>query len=115
MKTWLLWALLVSVSSCGAASDSARANTGRGAHHPPFPRGCAVQTFKGAPTVATDNIGTVQAFCSEGDSRDACLRELEDQVCLLGGDVLWQVEGPTAEATASGMGQRMRGRAGHTK
>jgi hypothetical protein len=110
MKTTLLGALLLSVSSCGA-SDGARAN----AAHPPLPRGCTVQAYPNVPPPRIENIGTVGAFCSEGDSRDACLRELEDQVCLLGGDVLWQIEGPTPEATASGMGQRMRGRAAHTK
>ena len=44
-----------------------------------------------------------------------CLRELSDQVCLLGGDILWQVDGPTPEDTQNGPRQRMRGRAAHTK
>ncbi len=61
----------------------------------------------------TENIGPVAARCADDDSRDVCLRELMDQVCLLGGDVLWQVDGPTPEATSSGMGQRMHGRAAH--
>jgi hypothetical protein len=115
MKIRLLWALLVFGSSCGGASDTERINAMRSARHPPQPRGCAVQVFKDAPPAPTENIGSVMAFCSGGDSRDVCLRELEDQVCLMGGDVLWQIEGPTPEATASGMGQRMRGRAAHTK
>jgi hypothetical protein len=111
----ILLALLLLGLSCGGASDTERINAMRSARHPPLPRGCAVQVFKDVPAAPTENIGAAMAFCPEGDSRDACLRELEDQVCLMGGDVLWQIEGPTPEATASGMGQRMRGRAAHTK
>jgi hypothetical protein len=78
-------------------------------------RGCAVQVFTDAPPMQTENIGPVTALCSSDDARDVCLRELEDQVCEIGGDVLWQVEGPKPEATSEGMKQRMRGRAAHTK
>jgi len=74
-------------------------------------RGCAVRVFDGAPPMRTENVGPVRALCAEDDSKEVCLRELEDQVCLLGGDVLWQVDGPTPE----GNKQRMRGRAAHTK
>jgi hypothetical protein len=81
----------------------------------PRERGCAVEVFTDAPPMRTENIGPVTALCAEGDSRDACVRELQDQVCLLGGDVLWQVDGPTPETTSSGTGQRMHGRAAHTK
>jgi hypothetical protein len=63
----------------------------------------------------TENIGPVVATCPETDSRDDCVRELQDQVCRLGGDVLWQLEGPSPVATSNGTGQRMRGRAAHTK
>lgn len=78
-------------------------------------RGCTVQVYTDKPAVKTENIGPVTAFCTDDDSRDTCLRVLEDQVCLLGGDVLWQVDGPTPEATSNGTGQRMHGRAAHTK
>lgn len=74
-------------------------------------RGCAVQVFDQAPPVRTENIGPVSAVCGEDDSQEICLRELEDQVCQLGGDVLWQVEGPSRH----GNRQRMTGRAAHTK
>jgi hypothetical protein len=77
--------------------------------------GCAVRVFTDAPPTATENVGPVTALCSADDSRDVCLRELENQVCTLGGDVLWQVSGPTPEATPEGDKQRMRGRAAHTK
>jgi hypothetical protein len=73
--------------------------------------GCPVQVFDGAPPMKTENVGPVEAFCDADDSKDVCMRELEDQVCQLGGDVLWQVEGPTL----SGDRQRLRGRAAHTR
>jgi hypothetical protein len=77
----------------------------------PRDRGCAVQVFSDAPPRPTENIGPVSAVCAEDDSREVCLRELQDQVCLLGGDVLWQLEGPARQ----GNKQRMAGRAAHTK
>jgi hypothetical protein len=104
---------LLLAASCGGA---AAGRGERGATDlPPQPRGCAVQVFKDAPPMRARNIGSVIAQCADTDSRDTCLRELEDQVCLLGGDVLWQVEGPTPTATSTGMAQRMRGRAAHTR
>jgi hypothetical protein len=77
----------------------------------PRERGCSVQVFMDAPPMRTENIGPVTALCAEDDSRDVCLRELEDRVCLLGGDVVWQLEGPARE----GNKQRMHGRAAHTR
>src|SRR6185312_14379351 len=56
----------------------------------PGERGCPVQVFEDAPPFPTENIGPVAAKCSADDTREVCLRELEDQVCLMGGDVLWQ-------------------------
>lgn len=100
---------LTSATLVAHAAHSKRATRG------PRERGCTVQVFTDAPPMKTENIGSVTAFCSEDDSRETCLRELEDQVCLLGGDVLWQVDGPTPEATSNGTGQRMHGRAAHTR
>jgi hypothetical protein len=87
------------------AAHSRRATQG------PRERGCAVQVVADAPPRHTENVGPVTAVCNGDDSREVCLRELEDQACLLGGDVLWQVDGPTPE----GDKQRMHGRAAHTK
>jgi hypothetical protein len=81
----------------------------------PRERGCAVRVIEGGVPEHTENVGPVTALCAEEDSADVCLRELEDQVCLLGGDVLWQVDGPRPEATSNGMRQRMDGRAAHSK
>ncbi len=78
---------------------------------PPGGRGCVVQVFSEAPTEPTRNIGPVTAWCDESLTQQECLRELEDQVCFLGGDILWQVDGPTE----SDGKQRMFGRAAHTR
>lgn len=60
---------------------------------PPRPEGCAVEVFHDqAPTMATDNIGTVNANCTDLTSDQDCLRTLKDQVCKIGGDVVWGVE-----------------------
>jgi len=77
----------------------------------PHERGCAVQVYPDAPTGHTENIGPVEATCALDDREEVCLRELQDQVCLIGGDVLWQVEGPAP----AGDRQRIRGRAAHSK
>jgi hypothetical protein len=91
------------------AAHSKRVAEGTGA------RGCPVRVFGEVSPHVVENIGTVTALCAEDDSRDVCLRELEDQVCLLGGDVLWHVEGPQPEDTSVGRRQRMRGRAAHAR
>src|SRR4029077_13080764 len=83
----------------------------KGATGGPRERGCAVRVFTDAPPMPTENIGPVVAVCAEDDSKEVCLRELEDQACLLGGDVLWQIEGPTRD----GNKKVMHGRAVHEK
>jgi hypothetical protein len=77
----------------------------------PREAGCLVQVFDEAPPMPTQNIGPVSAVCTADDTKEVCLRELEDQVCRLGGDVVWQLEGPSLE----GDKQHMSGRAAHTK
>lgn len=81
----------------------------------PRERGCAVRVFTEAAPTNIENVGAVIALCAADDPNEVCLRELEDQVCLLGGDVLWQVDGPTRKATSEGYKQLMRGRAAHAK
>lgn len=80
-------------------------------------RGCEVHVYQDAPPGRTENIGPVTASCAEDDSRETCLRELEDQVCILGGDTLWQIDGPALEPdpNTGGNRQRMHGRAAHSK
>jgi hypothetical protein len=96
---------LTAVRLVAHAAHTKRATKG------PRERGCTVQVFADAPPMQTENMGPVTALCAQDDSKDVCLRELQDQVCLLGGDVLWQVDGPSVE----GNKQRMHGRAAHAK
>ncbi len=80
--------------------------------YPPQPEGCKVQVFQDAPTMPTDNIGPVNAYCSEQVGEDACLRELEDQVCKLGGDVVWGVPAQMRHESDKIL---VSGRAAHTR
>jgi hypothetical protein len=70
--------------ACGGAPRAAQ-------RFPPQPVGCPVEIFPDTPPMATDNIGTVRARCGMDISRDDCIRELKDQACKLGGDVIWGV------------------------
>jgi hypothetical protein len=67
---------------------------GGNARFPRRPVGCDVKQFHDAPDVPTDNIGPVQARCTEDISEADCLRTLFDAVCDLGGDVVWGVGEP---------------------
>lgn len=79
---------------------------------PARPEGCDVQLFHETPTTPTENIGSVSATCGDDVSDDDCARTLKDQVCKLGGDVVWGVEDkPTMK-----LGKKhLSGRAAHTK
>lgn len=73
------------VMGCGGAPADAR--------FPARPEGCDVQiVHEDAPNVPTENIGRVSASCTDLTSDDDCYRTLKDQVCKLGGDVVWGVE-----------------------
>jgi hypothetical protein len=96
---------LASVAACGGGGSP------RDARYPARPEGCDVALYRDIPTVATDNIGTVHAACDESVSPDDCVRTLKDEVCKLGGDVVWGVNEPEK---ADGK-VHYRGRAAHTK
>jgi hypothetical protein len=80
--------------------------------HPPLPEGCPVQIFENTPPMPTDNLGTVRARCGLDISRDDCIRELKDQACRLGGDVVWGVELAPRVVDEK---NEWSGRAAHTK
>ena len=90
LRTFSVLALLCSACSttlvhCGGEKVDPR--------FPPRPEGCAVEVFHaGAPNKPSDNIGTVNASCTDLVSNDDCLRQLKDQVCKIGGDLVWGVE-----------------------
>ncbi len=77
----------------------------------PRAKGCEVKIYPDGPTVPTENIGPVSATCAQDVPDAECARALQDQVCELGGDVVWGV-GPSV---AAGMKKVLSGRAAHTK
>ncbi len=104
-RLWVLVLPLLAVS-CGGGSAAADAR------YPPRPEGCDVRTFHEAPTIPTDNIGPVRARCAPDVPEADCLRTLQDEVCKLGGDVVWGVpEKPEVE----GGKNVWSARAAHTK
>jgi hypothetical protein len=82
---------------------------------PRYPRqsaGCDVNTYPDAPKVIADNLGSVRAECDERTTDEECLRQLEDEVCKLGGDIAW---GVPAKPKEIGGGQKvLEARAAHT-
>lgn len=75
------------------------------------PAGCDVKVFADAPPMKTQNIGTVSARCADDTSDDDCVRQLQDEVCKLGGDVVWGVSPPSMKNGK----KRVSGRAAHTR
>ncbi|HEX4515854.1 MAG TPA: hypothetical protein VH054_20035 [Polyangiaceae bacterium] len=86
---------------------------GGNSKYPSRSSGCDVQVFQQAPTSKTENIGPVSASCDDqaATSKDDCLRELKDQACKLGADVVWGVE---AEPEHVDGRWKYHGRAAHT-
>lgn len=85
--------------------------TGKGraqADFPPRPRGCAVEALASAPSFPTQNIGTAVARCTADIDDAACMRQLQDEVCALGGDVVWGVSMPPKVVDG---GKQLSGRA----
>ena len=74
--------------------------------------GCEVAISNDAPGVMSENIGPVSATCAMDVSDSDCLRTLKDQVCKLGGDLVWGVE--PSPRIANGKKQ-FSGRAAHTQ
>jgi hypothetical protein len=86
---------------------------GQSSKYPSRPDGCDVHVFQSAPPMNTDNIGPVSSHCDDQSfSKDDCLRTLKDQVCKLGGDVVWGVSPEPAHEDGQ---WKYRGRAAHTK
>jgi hypothetical protein len=82
---------------------------------PRYPRqsaGCDVVTFPDGPKVIADNLGSVRAECDARTTDEECLRQLEDEVCKLGGDVAWGV--PARPKDIGGGMKVLEARAAHT-
>jgi hypothetical protein len=105
MKRLFLSAIsILLVTACGGDAPRSR--------YPELPPNCPVTLYHGAPMGRTVNIGPVNATCDEDVSDDDCLRTLEDQVCKLGGDIVWGV----ADKPRMDLGKKkFNGRAAHTR
>lgn len=107
MSTRIAFALgalsALAVVACGGGSGSSK--------FPARSDGCEVHVFRQAPPMKTENIGHVSAHCDDTVAKDECLRQLEDQVCKLGGDVVWGVEPEPRHEEGQ---RKLAGRAAHT-
>jgi len=91
------------MAACGGGAGDAR--------FPGRPDGCEVKVYPQTPETKVENIGPVSAHCGEDVAESDCLRTLKDQVCKLGGDVVWGVGDPEHRDGKA----HYYGRAAHTK
>jgi hypothetical protein len=82
--------------------------------YPPQPEGCKVMIFNGPvpSTVKFDHLGRVDMICGELIAHSDCMRALMDEACKLGGDILYDIVGPTKPAPDK---VKYDGRVGHTR
>jgi hypothetical protein len=82
---------------------------------PANPPGCPVTVYRGAPPkdVEVTRLGDVFASCSKNDADSDCIRALQDEVCKLGGNVVYEV--PKAPEPESDTSLRYGGVAGTTE
>ena len=99
MKTRVMF--VACLLACGGSSK-----------YPSRSEGCDVQVFQESPTIKVENIGHVSAHCDDIVSQTDCMRTLKDEVCRLGGDVVWGVPGEPAHENNQ---WKYVGRAAHTQ
>jgi|GEM_PF-2007832 len=93
---------------CGGGNDAADAR------FPPRPPGCAVRLFRGKVAgIAYDDVGRIDAICGTDIGETACLDELRNQACKLGGDLVYDV--PDEPQKPSPDKVRFTGRVAHTR
>lgn len=80
--------------------------------YPARPSNCEVAVYQEPPSAAIDNIGVVYALCDEGIGRKECEKQLKEETCKLGGDVVWDL--PEEPQRVNGK-MRLSGRAAHTR
>ena len=85
---------------------------------PSFPAsqpGCEVTLYRGGlpDGVRVDELGDVAASCGKDAADSDCIRALQDEVCKLGGDVVYEV--PKSPEPESETMLRYRGLAGREK
>lgn len=77
------------------------------------PKGCDVTVFRGAlpEDVRATRLGEVSSPCGKNDADSDCIRALQDEVCKLGGNVVYEV--PDQPEQQSDVMLRYEGVAGH--
>ncbi len=105
-RSTLPTAVLLALASCGGPKTDPR--------YPPQPPGCAVQLFHGKiKSIAYDNIGGVDAICGNDIGLEECVKELKNQTCKLGGDLVYDV--PDEPEKPSPDKIRLTGHVAHTR
>ena len=103
-------AAIVALLSLAACGGSAKTDS----RYPERPKGCAVQVFHGKVAgIKYDDIGRVDAICGTDLGEAACIAELKDQTCKLGGDIVYDV--PDDPEKPSPDKVKFTGRAAHTR
>ncbi len=75
---------LAVLAACGGADKPSR--------FPTRPAGCDVKMFHGKVSgLAYDDIGHADAICGNDLGLEACMTELKNQACKLGGDLIYDV------------------------
>jgi hypothetical protein len=107
MKTLTILFFSAILAGCGSKQQDVI-----GPQYAERPEGCDVTLFHDTPTGPSVNIGPVRATCAEDVPQADCLRTLKDQVCKLGGDIVWGVPGEPMHRYGK---LEWSGRAAHTK
>jgi hypothetical protein len=87
--------LLGFTAICATACVSSEVSRISDVKYPPRPRGCPVKIFPStSPDYNWDDVASVKARCTPahqwlGPNRDACIGELREQACNLGGDTVY--------------------------
>jgi hypothetical protein len=82
--------LLGCVALCITACVSSEVSRVSEAKYASRPKGCPVKVFPATtPEYNWDDIASVKARCHFTQGRDACIAELRDQACSLGGDTVY--------------------------
>jgi hypothetical protein len=99
--------VLLTLAACGSEPKT-------DPRYPPRPPGCAVQLFRGKiKSMPYDDIGGVDAICGTDIGVEECLKELKNQTCKLGGDLVYDV--PDDPSKPSPDKVRFTGRVAHTR
>jgi hypothetical protein len=103
--------LVAGVCALGACGGSQKFDP----RYPPREVGCDVKVFHGFPPsdVKHDDLGRVDAICTDIVAESDCIRELQDQACKMGGDLVYGVPVKPSQPTPDKV--KFEGTAAHTR